>query len=956
MMQINLAMTTLLNGLWEGAFLAVAMWLFLKSIPRLNPTTRFTVLWVTLLAVVALLLGSFAPPTFIPSGQTDSPAVAATNGPTANAPVALDEPKSTLRNPDTTSVSHPAFAPKPNSRLVSEPAPEPVETRSATSRNGWTAITAVEHPLIRIRSGRFLRAFEIAWAFLSLVMLARLGFGYIKLRELKANAAPLSPEWQLRLRRLRGLNKIRRQMRLLVSRQIAAPMSLGFLDPAILIPQTLVDRLSGSELEHVILHELVHLRRRDDWTNLGQKLIEALVPLQPAVYWIGHRMSIEREMACDDWVVAATGTAEPYAASLTRVAELSQWARAGILAAGATGNRSQLFSRVHHMLDKTRNAAPKLTVAPLGTAIAAVGMLIYAGVHAPKMIAFAQTSAGESGLQDPVVPKPEHSLRVPQAAAPVSSPREPLALPTPVTQIAKVTPQSPISPLAPPAPVAPMAPLAAMVPLAPLSPVEAQQSGETHTEITIRNGGTSLNLKVEGAIEFTDDDRDVKSLSPGGHFRLDEKGWLSGRVYDVKADSAGNLTKTYSVGSTVKPLDPEGQAWLARLLPQIIRDSGIGAVSRVARILHQGGPPAVINEIGLIHSDGSKRIYLEQLCSQANLDTEQLRETAKLIRGIGSDGDKAQVLIQVDDKYFTRELRPNLFEAVEGIHSDGDKRRVLSDIVRKDAESTDTLFSASRAAEHISSDGDKAEVLSEMASPYRDNGGLGAAYFEAVKSISSDGDHARVLLAMLAAHGDDRDTLARVLKSAGGISSNGDKARVLKEAVSRYRDEEFVSKAFIDAANSISSDGDHQQVLVALVHRQGIGAATIDEIAKSAQRISSDGDKARVLVELVGANVEPASGDFISAANTISSDGDHSRVLLALLDKAGTSSATAIAAIQSATRISSDGDKGRVLVDAAHRFSRDPQVDAELRKAVESVHSDGVYRSVMSEIARNSGN
>ena len=105
-------------------------------------------------------------------------------------------------------------------------------------------------------------------------------------------------------------------------------------------------------------------------------------------------------------------------------------------------------------------------------------------------------------------------------------------------------------------------------------------------------------------------------------------------------------------------------------------------------------------------------------------------------------------------------------------------------------------------------------------------------------------------------------------------------------------------------------------------------------------------------MELVGANVEPVRDDFFAAADTIHSDGDHSRVLLALLDKSGTSSAMAIAAIQSATRISSDGDKGRVLMDAAHRYSKDPKVDAALRKALESLHSDSEYRSVMSEITR----
>jgi len=953
MTHINFAMITLLNGIWQGTFLAAAMWLLLKLLPRLNPTTRFTVLWVTLLAVVALPLGPLTSRVFIPGAQTDSPAIAATNKPTTLAPVEIQEPKFSLQNRAASPESHRVSIPRSKPEPVSEQASELVPARNAASRNASPVMAAVEHPLIRIRSGRILGALEIMWAFLSLVMLLRLGSGYRELRGLKADAIPVPAEWQLRLASLSGINGVRRQTQLLVSSHIVAPMSLGFLKPAILIPRALLDTLSDSELEHVLLHELAHLRRRDDWTNLAQKLIAAILPIQPAVYWIGHRMSIEREMACDDWVVATTGTAKPYAASLTKVAELSQWEHAGVLAVGATGNRSQLFRRVHHMLDRTRNAAPKLALGPLGAAIAAVGTLIYVGARAPQMIVFAQNTAYENSQQELVPLSPPQSLQAPRAPIAAPVPGAPLALRAPLTPIAVLTPtasaQSPTSPPAPPAPLAPSAPLA------PLAPVGAQQSGETHMEMTTRNGWTSLSVKVDGAIEFTDDDRDVKSLSPGGHFRVEEGTWLSGRAYDVKADSAGNLTKTYSVGWSAKPLDPEGRAWLDRLLPQMIRDSAIGAGPRVMRILRQGGPQAVITEIGLIHSDGSKRIYLEQLFSQATLNTEQLKDAARLIRGISSDGDKAQVLVTVDGKYFTGELRPYLFEAARTISSDGDKRRVLSDIVKKDAGSTDTLVRVARAAKHISSDGDKAEVLIEMADSYRANDGLDMAYFEAVKSISSDGDHARVLSTLLAGHGDDPDTLAWALRSAEKISSDGDKARVLKEAVSRYSDDELVRKAFFDAANSISSDGDHQQVLVALVHRQGIGATTLGGIAKSAQRISSDGDKARVLVELAGANVEPVRDDFFAAADSISSDGDHSHVLMALLDKPGTSTAMAIAAIQSATRISSDGDMGRVLLDAADRYSKDPVVDAALRKAVENLHSDGVYRSVMSQITRHDG-
>src|ERR1700678_3406709 len=221
MTHVNLAMTTLLNGIWEGTFLAVAMFLFLKLLPRLNPTTCFTVLWVTLLAIVALLLGPFALRAFLPGAQMHLSAIAAHKPTTATlAPVPIEEPKFNLQNSDISSESHPVSVPKSNPELVSERASELVEARNGSSPSGSIAKAADEHPLIRIHSGRMLGAVEIMWALLSFVMLARLGFGYRKLRGLKADSTPAPAEWQRRLRSLSGTNGVRRQMQLLVSNHV----------------------------------------------------------------------------------------------------------------------------------------------------------------------------------------------------------------------------------------------------------------------------------------------------------------------------------------------------------------------------------------------------------------------------------------------------------------------------------------------------------------------------------------------------------------------------------------------------------------------------------------------------------------------------------------------------------------------------------------------------------------
>jgi len=961
MTPMNIAMTTLLNGICLGVILAAAMMLLLKFFPRLNSTTRFTVLWVTLLAVVALLATPLTPRPLSPEPRIESLVVVSPSPVVIPAPA----PAQVYRPGRKTHVSHVDSVAAQRAAPTSEQLLETPLSQNASTAS-LPAASPSEHALIRIHSTKFLRALAIVWVMFSFVLLARLVAGYCVLRSLKSSATPASPDWQLCFSRLCATHGIRRQPQFLVSSHVSGPMSLGFFRPTIVIPRTLLETLSHSELEQIVLHELAHLHRRDDWSNLAQKLIEAVLPIQPAVYWLGYQMSLAREMACDDWVIAATGTPRPYAAALTKVAELSQWQRAGVLAAGAAGNRSQLFRRVRQMLERKRNAAPKLTVVPLASALAVVVGLTCLSARAPQLIAFAQSVAPASRPAKPIAPgKPlaPQSPRVPMTMTVAAlAPRAPMVPAAPPSAIAALAPSAPLapqaelSPMSPPSPLSPpspTSPLSSMSPLAPTAPVASQQSGDSHVHITTRNGWTSVSITIDGTVEFTDDDTDVKSLSPNGRFRLEDGGLLSKRVYEVKADAAGNLTRTYSVGWSTKPMDDEGRAWLARTLPQVIRDSGIGAGPRVARILRQGGPQAVLTEIGRIHSDGSKRVYLEQLFLQATLKPSDLKDAARLIRSISSDGDKAQVIITVDANYFATDLRSYLFDAAESINSDGDKRRVLSDIVKKDGGSLETLASAARAARHISSDGDKAEVLIEMATPYRPAGGVDMAYFDAANSISSDGDHARVLSKMLASHGDDHNTLTRTLVSAQRISSDGDKARVLKEAVASYNEDASVRKAFFEAANSISSDGDHQQVLVSLAQKQGIGADTLAGIANSAQRISSAGDKARVLIELAGTNVEPARDAFFAAANSINSDGDRSRVLMVVLDKPGISSSLAVAAIQSAIGISSDGDKARVLLDAAERYSSDPAVNAALRKAVESLHSDGDYRTVMSRIGRH---
>ena len=116
---------------------------------------------------------------------------------------------------------------------------------------------------------------------------------------------------------------------------------IGFFSPRILIPEELFARLTTAEFGQIVLHEVGHLRRADDWINLLQKLSLVVVPLNPVLMWIERRLCLERELACDDDVLRLTKAPKAYATCLTNLAEHRLGRRAAALVAGSVGEDSR---------------------------------------------------------------------------------------------------------------------------------------------------------------------------------------------------------------------------------------------------------------------------------------------------------------------------------------------------------------------------------------------------------------------------------------------------------------------------------------------------------------------------------------------------------------------------------------------------------------------------------------
>ncbi len=158
-----------------------------------------------------------------------------------------------------------------------------------------------------------------------------------------------------------GGEKFVRRVQVRMSGEVDRPSVVGYLRPTILLPAEVLRETSEADLRQILLHEMQHVRRFDDCTNLLQKVAVALFPFSPALLWMERRLCLERELACDDAVLQVTGAPKTYATCLTQMAEKNLHRRAALLAVAAFGRESELSRRVYQILQWPPRPASRFT-------------------------------------------------------------------------------------------------------------------------------------------------------------------------------------------------------------------------------------------------------------------------------------------------------------------------------------------------------------------------------------------------------------------------------------------------------------------------------------------------------------------------------------------------------------------------------------------------------------------
>ncbi len=197
---------------------------------------------------------------------------------------------------------------------------------------------------------------------------------------------------------------VHRHVRLLRDRDHRVPVTFGVRRPSIVIPD-IADTWSDDRRRAVILHELAHVARYDCLTQTVAWAACTVYWFHPAAWWVARRLRIERELACDDRVIAAGTQARDYAGHLLEIAYSMGRHRAPALAVSMARPR-QLEGRLLAALDQGRNRrAPGRRLSAVAAAIAAAWLIPLAMV-APARVAAA---ADEEWVATTVAPAVEQA-------------------------------------------------------------------------------------------------------------------------------------------------------------------------------------------------------------------------------------------------------------------------------------------------------------------------------------------------------------------------------------------------------------------------------------------------------------------------------------------------------------------------------------------------------------------
>ncbi len=350
--------------------------------------------------------------------------------------------------------------------------------------------------------------------------------------------------------------------------------------------------------------------------------------------------------------------------------------------------------------------------------------------------------------------------------------------------------------------------------------VSSSRNGERTTYKT-SYGVSNFNVESRGKFELSDDDKDIKSMSPDGYLEITKTVFGNRRSIVITPGGSG-LKYEYYEGRTQVPFEPEGRKWLSEILPELVNSTTIGAESRVARFYKQGGTKRVLDEMSRMESDHVKTHYASVLMGLNIPEKDYASVISRFTDMTDSDHYRTEFLKKNLSRFLqNKEATEAMFMATQRMESDHYKTEVIKEALRSGPATLENVKVILQAMGNMESDHYKSEVLNNLLRQNNLNDAVISEMINATKTIDSDHYRSQVLKRALGKEGLSSASYQRVLESVKDIESDHYKTEVLTDLLRNDMNAEAQSN-LINVVTSIESDHYITTVANEMLKRQNL--------------------------------------------------------------------------------------------------------------------------------------
>ena len=491
--------------------------------------------------------------------------------------------------------------------LLRAPTPQAVEAPAASADDraavGIASGTAWSGPLVSDAaepiSGRAAPAARpvpplvAVWLLGALLALVTLVRGMLSARGVITRAVPVTEPWWLeRLTVAMHAAGVESPVDLRVSAEVEIPMTGGLARPVILLPASAAE-WEAECLDVVLLHEMVHVRRRDVARQLLSRLAVAVYWFHPLAWSAARRAMLAREQACDEAVLAAGTRPSRYAHYLVTLADREEapWRVPAMVGLDHAHLEERVMSILHH----ARPRGGRLLAALVGSGVLAL---------AAAAASLGPAEARAQSVGEPVV------VEAPVTVAAVPAvPAEPVLADVAVPMAVLEAPLAPVAPV-----LGPRVEPCEISGLRRGVSVANERDGRASRTVTERIDGVRICGAVSGARGSLPDGRFIPAgrLPEGMQVVLAAVGPDVEQRMVITRGQNGN-DHAWFVGGERRPFDAEAAAWRDAMITVLESRVEVATMHGEAAALHgevaavEGAIAAARGEVAMVRGERAAR-------------------------------------------------------------------------------------------------------------------------------------------------------------------------------------------------------------------------------------------------------------------------------------------------------------------------------------------------------------